>query len=699
MKNFARSIVKFRIPILIAAVVLLIPSFFAYVNTKVNYDILYYLPESIDTMKGQDILMDEFGKGAYAILVFDDMSDKDVAKTLEKIKDVDHVATVLSYSEIAGEFPAEMLPDEIKDVFYSKDSDASLAFLFFDTTTSNDETLDAIKEIRQIAGDQCFLSSMSAIVEDTKQLTDNELVTYVSIAVILCLLVLMANLDSFLTPILFLLDIGMAIIYNLGTNFIQGEISFITMSLVAVLQLGVTMDYSIFLYNSYREQKKIYNGNTNKAMEEAIVATITSVAGSSLTTIAGFIALCFMTFTLGLDLGIVMAKGVLFGVISCVTILPSLVLVFDKAIQKTSHKRALLEFNPNKITDFVIKHHKAFIIIMIILWVPSIFGYNRINVYYKLDNSLPQYLGSVQANEKLRENFDMNSMSMVLVSSDLDRKETKAMTAEMEDIDGVNFVLGLDSVVGSQIPDELIPADVKETLDSGNYKLLMISSKYEVATDEVNEQCTKIENVIKKYDEGSMLIGEAPCTKDLIEITNVDFNTVSTVSIAMIFIIILLVLKSALLPALLVVVIELAIYINMSLAFYTGTTLPFIASVVIGTIQLGSTVDYAILMTTRYKGERMCGLSKEESVKIALSTSLHSIITSALGLFAATIGVAIYSDVDLISSLCMLMGRGALISMAVVIFMLPSVLLLFDKPICATTAGMRRLCRAPKEGK
>ena len=699
MKHFAHSIVKFRIPILIAAVVLLIPSLFSYLSTKVNYDILYYLPESIDTMKGQDLLMDEFGKGAYAVLIFEDMSDKDVSTTLEKIEDVDHVDTVLSYSEISDKVPAEMLPDEIKDVFYSADDSDSLAFLFFDTTTSNDETLDAIKEIRQIAGDQCFLSSMSAIVEDTKELTNNELVTYVSIAVILCLIVLMLNLDSFLTPILFLLDIGMAIIYNLGTNFIQGEISFITMSLVAVLQLGVTMDYSIFLYNSYREQKKLCNGDNKKAMEQAIVATISSVTGSSLTTIAGFIALCFMTFTLGLDLGVVMAKGVLFGVISCVTILPSLVLVFDKAIQKTSHKKALFEFNPKKITDFVVKHHKAFIIIMIILWVPSIFGYNRINVYYKLDSSLPQYLGSVQANEKLRENFDMNSISMVLVSSDLDKKDTKAMCSDMEDVDGVNFVLGLDSVVGSQVPDELIPQDLKDTLDSGNYKLLLISSEYEVATDEVNAQCTELENIIKQYDSGSMLIGEAPCTKDLIEITNVDFNTVSIVSIGLIFVIILLVLKSALLPALLVVVIELAIYINMSLAFYTNTTLPFIASIVIGTIQLGSTVDYAILMTTRYKVERINGLSKEDSVKVALSTSLHSIITSALGLFAATIGVAIYSDVDLISSLCMLMGRGALISMAVVIFMLPSVLLLFDKPICATTAGMRKLRRAPKEGK
>ena len=699
MKHFSHSIVKFRIPILIVAIVLLIPSFFSYISTKVNYDILYYLPDSIDTMKGQDILMDEFGKGAYAILVFEDMNDKDVSKTLDKIKNVDHVDTVIGYSELSGEVPAEMLPDEIKSNFYSDDGSSTLAFLFFDTTSSDDNTLDAIKEIRQIAGDQCFLSSMSAIVEDTKELTNNELVTYVSIAVILCLIVLMMNLDSFLTPILFLLDIGMAIIYNLGTNFIQGEISFITMSLVAVLQLGVTMDYSIFLYNSYKEQKKLCGGDPYKAMEQAIVATIASVTGSSLTTIAGFIALCFMTFTLGLDLGVVMAKGVLFGVISCVTILPSLVLVFDKAIQKTTHKRALLSFNPDKITKFVVKHHKAFIIVMILLWIPSIFGYNKINVYYKLDNSLPSYLGSVQANDKLKENFDMNSISMILADSELSSKETKEMTKELEKVEGVNFVLGLDSLVGSQIPNELIPEDVKEILDSGNHKLLMVSSEYEVATDEVNAQCNEIENIIKKYDTDSMLIGEAPCTKDLIEITNVDFNTVSSVSIAMIFVIILLVLKSALLPILLVIVIELAIYMNMSLAFYTGTTLPFIASVVIGTIQLGSTIDYAILMTTRYKYERINGQSKEDAVSIALSTSLHSIITSALGLFAATIGVAIYSDVDLISSLCLLMGRGALISMAVVIFMLPSVLLLFDKPICATTAGMRKLSRAPKEGK
>lgn len=689
MRKFSEAIVKGRIPIVIISILLLIPSVFGYVHTRVNYDILYYLPKDIETMQGQDILMEEFGKGAYAVLVCKDMPDKDIARLADKVKNVDHVESVLGYSEIADRLPPEMLPDELRDVFYSKDGNEALLFLFFDTTSSANETMDAITEIRALSGERCFLSSMSAIVTDTRNMVDEELATYVLIAVALCALVLALTMDSFLLPVLFLLDIGMAILYNLGTNVFHGEISFVTMALVAVLQLGVTMDYSIFLYNAYKEQKAEDGVDNAEAMTRAITATIESVTGSSLTTIAGFIALCFMSFTLGLDLGVVMAKGVLLGVICCVTVLPSLILIFDKAIEKTTHKR--IRINTGKLTDFIIRNSRVFAVVMVLLWIPSIIGYNRIDVYYKLDNSLPSYLGSVQANRELEENFDMSSVSMVLVSSDLSRKETKAMTGALEKVDGVNFALGLDSVVGSSLPEELIPANVKDVLESGHWKLLLISSRYAVATDEVNAQCGEINRVLKSYDPNGMLIGEAPCTKDLIEITNHDFAVVSSVSIGAIFLLILLVLKSGLLPVVLVMVIELAIYMNMSIAYYTGTTLPFIASVCIGTIQLGATVDYAILMTTRYKRERMQGEGRERAVKTALSASMHSVVTSALGLFAATIGVGIYSDVDLISSLCLLMARGALISMLVVLFILPSMLMLLDKPICRTTRGMRRL--------
>lgn len=689
MRKFSEAIVKGRIPILILSVLLLIPSLFGYVHTRVNYDILYYLPGDIETMQGQNILLDEFGKGAYAMLVCEGMPDKDVAKLADEIKNIDHVESVLGYSELASRVPPEMLPDELRDVFYSEDGNATLLFLFFDTTSSADETMDAITAIRALAGERCFLSSMSAIVTDTRNMVDEELTTYVLIAVALCALVLALTMDSFLLPVIFLLDIGMAILYNLGTNVFHGEISFVTMALVAVLQLGVTMDYSIFLYNAYKEQKAAGAADNGEAMARAIAATIESVTGSSLTTIAGFIALCFMSFTLGLDLGVVMAKGVLLGVLCCVTVLPSLILTFDKAIEKTTHKR--IHIDTGKLTDFVVRHYRVFAVVMVLLWIPSIFGYNRIDVYYKLDNSLPAYLGSVQANRELEENFDMSSVSMVLVSSELSRKEGKALTEALEDVDGVNFAIGLDSVVGSALPEELIPSDVKDVLQSEHWKLLLLSSQYQVATDEVNAQCEAINRVIKSYDPNAMLIGEAPCTKDLIEITNHDFAVVSSVSIGAIFLLILLVLKSGLLPVVLVMVIELAIYMNMSMAYYTGTTLPFIASVCIGTIQLGATVDYAILMTTRYKRERIQGAEREQAVKTALSASLHSVVTSALGLFAATIGVGLYSDVDLISSLCRLMARGALISMLVVLFILPAMLMLLDKPICRTTRGMRRL--------
>lgn len=690
MNSFSKGVVKLRIPILILSIILLIPSFLSFAATKVNYDILYYLPDTIDSMKGQDILLNDFGKGAYAMFICENMEDKYVRELSDEIKNVDHVASVLSYSEISDAIPAEMLPDDIKEVFYSSDGEATMMFIFFDTGTSADETMTAIKEIRSLSGKNCFLSSMSAVVTDTKDLVNSQIFWYILIAVVLCAIVLAVTMDSFLIPVLFLLDIGFAIIYNLGTNFIQGEISYITMALVAVLQLGVTMDYSIFLYHSYKEQKEIYSDN-KEAMAKAISMTIESVTGSSLTTVAGFVALCFMSFTLGLDLGIVMAKGVVFGVICCVTVLPAMIITFDKGITRLSHKP--VNIKPDKISKKITSHSWIFFIIMLVLWVPALIGNNNVKVYYKLDSSLPAYLGSTQANEKLKEHFNMNSISMILVSSDLSSKEVKAMTKEIENVDGITFALGLDSVVGSSFPEELVPAKIKDVLETDNWKLMMVASEYEVATDEVGKQCTEISNIIKKYDANGMLIGEAAGTEDLITITDHDFAVVNIVSIGAIFVIILLVLRSLLLPVLLVIVIELAIYLNMGMAFFTGTTLPFIASVCIGTIQLGATVDYAILMTTRYKRERIGGADKHEAVTTALSTSMQSIFTSALGFFAATIGVAIYSNVDMLSSLCLLMGRGALISFVVVILFLPSVLMTFDKPICATTLGMRTLNR------
>ncbi len=689
MRQLAEKIVKFRIPILIISLLLLIPSAMGILHTRINYDILYYLPDDIETMQGQDILMDEFEKGAYGILVCNGMSSSDAIKLADQLKEVDHVADVISYDSITGgKIPKELLPDDLNHVFYSEDGQGTLMFLFFDTTTSADETMDAIEEIRQLTGKQCFLSSMSAIATDTKNLVESEMAIYTIIAVLLCLLVLFLTTDSFLIPILFMLSIGMAILYNLGSNFIQGEISYITMALVAILQLGVTMDYSIFLYHSYKEAQLTYS-DRKEAMQNAIAATIVSVTGSSLTTVAGFLAMCFMTFTLGIDMGIVMAKGVILGVICCITILPSLILTFDGAIQKTAHRA--LEIPTKGITSFITKHFVLFAVIVAVLWIPAIYGNNHVNVYYKLDESLPDYLDSRQANKALEEEFDMNSVSMILVSSDLSSKETKEMLDEINEIDGVSFALGLDSIVGSLVPESLIPEEAREMLTSDNWKLLMVSSIYQVATDEINEQCEQMEQVIKQYDENGMLIGEAAATKDLVKITDRDFNVVNMVSIGAIFVLIFFVLKSAILPFILVIVIELAIFLNMAIAYYTGTTLPFIASVCVGTIQLGATVDYAILMTTRYKKERMDGHSKKESVSIALSTSIHSIFSSALGFFAATVGVGYYSDVDLIGSICMLLSRGALLSMVIVICALPTMFLLFDKIICKTTLGMTHI--------
>ena len=685
MLKFGKGVVKYRIPILILSFLLLIPSAFGYFKTRINYDILYYLPQDIETMVGQDILLNDFGKGAYAMVVVEGLEDKYVAALKSEIEDVPHVADVLWYDSIADlDIPMEVLPDEVYDAFNS--DNATMMMLFFDTTTSADETMEAIEQIRTLGGEQAFLSGMSAIVTDTKNLVEEELVPYVLIAVALSFLVLAITMDSFLIPVLFLLSIGMAIIYNLGSNIIKGEISFITMALAAVLQLGVTMDYSIFLWGSYKEEKENYSDH-KEAMAHAIAMTITSVVGSSLTTVAGFIALCFMTFTLGLDLGVVMAKGVVLGVIACVTILPSMILVCDKAIEKTTHKA--LTLHCEKLAHFVTKNHVVFAVLMVILWIPSIIGYKNMNVYYNLDSSLPDYLPSVQANTKLDEEMGMNAVHIILADSHMSSKDAKAMLKEIRNVDGVQMALGMDSIVGSMIPDSVIPSDVSGMLKGDNYQLMLVTTEYKTASDEVNNQITELQEITKKYDENSMVIGEAACTKDLINITDRDFKVVNIVSIAAIFILILLVLKSFSLPIILVVVIELAIYINLGLCWFLGTTEPFIASVVIGTVQLGATVDYAILMTNRFKRERASGKSKTEAVETALAVSIPSILASALGFFAATIGVGIYSDVDLIGSLCMLMARGALISMVVVILILPSMLYLFDGLIQKTSWGLR----------
>lgn len=690
MKKISDYIVKLRYVILALGFLLLIPSAIGFFSTKINYDILYYLPKDIETMKGQDVLMDDFGKGAYGILVTDGLETKDRIILAEKMEKVPHVADVISFDKISnGEIPAEMLPADFRKVFFSEDKQKSLMFIFFDTTSSADETMEAIKELRTVAGKQCFLSSMSSIVTDTKQMVEDQVVIYTIIAVVLAIIILLLTTDSYLVPILFLISIGMTIIYNLGTNIIQGEISFITMALVAILQLGVTMDYSIFLYHSYEECRQKFD-DSKQAMSEAIRATILSVTGSSLTTIAGFLAMCFMTFTLGMDMGIVMAKGVVLGVIGCITLLPSFILVFEKQIEKTKHRAVTIK--SKKLSEFVVKNRLVIAIAMLLLWIPAILGYKNVNVYYKLDQSLPEYLPSVQANEKLNDNFELSSVSMILIDSKVSSKDIRNMCDEINNLEGVSFALGMSEISGPMVPDEFLGNVGKGVLESENWKLLMVSSSYQVATDEVGAQCEKISEIVKRYDPNGMLIGEAPATKDLVDITDRDFFVVSVVSIGAIFILILIVLRSISLPVILVLVIELAIYLNMGCAFFTNTTLPFIASVCVGTIQLGATVDYAILLTNRYLKERRGGEDKKAAAKIALDSSVQSIFASALGFFAATVGVAIYSDVDLIASICMLLARGAIMSMIIVIVILPAMLVVFDKLIVKTTMNMK-MCK------
>ncbi|WP_410061558.1 efflux RND transporter permease subunit [Ruminococcus sp.] len=687
MQKFGRGVVKLRVPILIVSVLLLIPSIFGFLSTRINYDILSYLPSDIETMKGQDIMLDEFGKGGFSLVMLDGMDDKDVEKVKEKIEKVDHVCDVLWYDTLADvSLPKEVLPDDIYD-FFNTDNSTMMA-VFFDEATSADGSLEAVKEIRSIAGEQCFVSGMSSVVEDIKDLTMQEAPMYVVIAVILTSIILALTMDSFLIPLFFMLSVGMAIVYNMGTNFIQGEISFITEALAAVLQLAVTIDYSIFLWHSYKEEKEKHPGDNKEAMAVAIGKTITSVVSSSITTVAGFLALCFMSYELGMDMGIVMAKGVVIGVICCITVLPSMILVFDKALEKTMHKDLVPSLE--KPSKFIIKHHAAFIVLFIVVLIPAVYGQINTNVYYNLTDTLPKDLNSVIANTKLDEEYHMATTHMLLVDADMQPKEVNSMLDEMGKVDGVSFSMSLDTLIGPSIPREIVPDSVTKILKSDKWQLMLIGSEYKVASDEENAQIDELSKILKSYDKDGMLIGEAAATKDLIDITDHDFKVVNIVSIAAIFIIILIALRSVSLPIILVAVIEFAITVNMGVPCFTNTTIPFIASVVIGTIQLGATVDYAILMTTRYKTERNAGKDKHEAVTIALTTSMKSIMVSALGFFASTFGVGVYSSVDMISQLCTLMSRGAIISMITVICILPSMLMLFDKVIINTTMGMKK---------
>lgn len=686
MVKLGRKIVKFRVPIFVLSLLLLIPSVIGYINTRVNYDVLYYLPDDIETMKGQNILVDEFGTGAYSMFVCEGMPNKDVAALKEKIEEVEHVSQVVWYDSFADlSLPTEMLPEKIRSVLFSENS--TMMFIIFDTTTSADETMDAIGDIRKLAGKQCFVSGMSAIVTDTKNLAESEVAIYVLIAVVLSCIVLALAMESYLIPFLFLASIGIAIVYNMGTNIFKGEISYITKALSAVLQLGVTMDYSIFLWHSYQEQKETYRENRKEAMAQAIAATIKSVVGSSVTTIAGFVALCFMSFTLGMDLGIVMAKGVVFGVLCCVTVLPAMIMIFDKPLEKTKHRQLIPDFP--KVSEFLVRHHKTFAFLCVALFIPFAYFQANAKVYYNLDASLPKDLESIMANEKLQKDYDMGAAHMILMDKNISGKEKHKMIKEMEQADGVKEVLGLESIIGPSLPESMIPKEIKDILESDNYELMLITNEYQTASEEVNDQINELNQILKSYDKNGMLVGEAPCTKDLIEITDHDFKVVSAVSIVAVFLIILFVFKSMTLPVILVLVIVGAIFINMGIPYLTGTELPFIASIVIGTIQLGATVDYAILMTSRYEQERGGGKSKKESISIALQSSIRPVMVSAFSFFAATFGVGVYSKIDMISSLCLLMARGALISMCAVLLFLPAMYWIFDKVICATSKNFK----------
>ncbi|MCI6649562.1 MAG: MMPL family transporter [Lachnospiraceae bacterium] len=686
MLKFGKAVVKSRFVILIVAVLLLIPAGIGYIHTKVNYDILSYLPKEIDTMKGQDMLLEKFGTGAYSFVVVDGMDNKDLKKTADTISDIPHVKKVIWYGSVMDmNIPKEAMPEKAYKFIHNSDKNADLMVILFDQGMAEDGTMKALDTMNTKLSKQCFVSGMASVINDTRNLSKKEVPIYVLIAVVLCLIVLMVTLDSAFVPFLFLISIGMAVVYNLGTNMIQGQISYVTQALAAVLQLGVTMDYSIFVWHSYEEQQRVFGQDNKDAMAHAISKTFLSIAGSSTTTIAGFIALCFMSFRIGLDLGVVMAKGVLFGLISCVTILPSLILVFDPIVRKTNHKVIMPDLG--RTANWIVKHCYVFFVIFLILAVPAFYGQAHTKVYYDLAGKLPDSMKSKQANEKMNEDFKMGATSIIIADSSLSAEKSDKMISEIEDLKGIKLAMSVDSLTGPMIPSDVIPDDIRDELKSGDKQLMIVTSDYATATSKVNRQCTQIEKIIKKYDKSAMLIGEAPCTKDLVNITNSDFSRVNAVSIIIVFFIILISFRSISIPIILVAVIEFAIYINMGIPYYTHTTLPFIASIVIGTIQLGSTVDYAILMTNRYKTNRFNGVEKKEAITDALRGSISSIIASALTFFGATFGVAVYSDIDMISSLCNLMARGAIISMLVVIFLLPSMFMIFDKVIIHTSAG------------
>lgn len=690
--KYGKMIVKNRKIVLIVCLLLLIPAIYGYLNTGINYDILSYLPEDIETMKGQDILVEEFGNGAFSFILVDkELKDKDVAQLRADISEVDHVVDAIWYDSFLDlNMPMEMLPSDVYEKFNSEET--TLMAVIYDETSSATDTIAAEEQIRGIVGDRCKISGMTSTVIDIRDLSDKETPVYVVLAVILSLTILLLTMESFVAPLLFLASIGIAIIYNLGSNVFMGEISYVTQALAAVLQLGVTMDYSIFLWHSYQEQLERYNGDTERAMAHAISNTITSVAGSSITTLAGFVALCFMSFTLGLDLGIVMAKGVLFGVITCVTLLPALLLTFNKALEKTKHKKLLPSLE--KPMKFVNKHYIILAVIFAILWFPAVWGNNHTAVYYDLAGTLPEELQSISASNEMREQYDMNTVDMVLLDVDTPTNKVNEIMTQLESVDGITNVVGIDSIIGPVIPEDMVPDTILDVFESENYKMIMALSSYKVGSDESNDQVDEMTTIIKSIDENAMLVGEAPCTKDLIDITNHDFQVVSAVSIGLVFLIIALLFRSISIPVVLISVIEFAIYVNMGIPAFTGTELPFIASIVIGTVQLGATVDYAILMTTRYKKERTKGLMKKEAVSIAHVTSTESILVSAFSFFAATFGVGLYSQIDMISSLCILMARGALISMVTVLLVLPSMLIIFDPIIIRTSMGFKEARKA-----
>ncbi|MBO5483658.1 MAG: MMPL family transporter [Lachnospiraceae bacterium] len=699
MNKIAKLITKHKNIIMILAVILLIPSAIGYISTRINYDVLSYLPDSLETVEGQDILVDEFGMGAFSMVIVEDMSMKDAAKLEKKIENIDHVTDVLWYDDALDiSVPTEMMPKKLQEAFFN--GDATMMIALFDDTTSADDTMGAITEIRKTVGKSAYASGMSGVVTDIKNLALQEMPIYVIIAACLSLLVLMITMDSLVTPLIFLATIGMAIVYNLGSNRMLGEISYITQALAAVLQLAVTMDYSIFLLESYEANKLRFEGDKQRAMSHAIMNTFKSVSSSSVTTIAGFVALCVMTFKLGANIGIVMSKGVIIGVIACVTVLPAMILTFDGAIEKTSHK-ALLP-NLDGVSKFVVKHYRIALLLFVIVLFPAAYGNANYEIYYNIDTSLPKTIPSAIANEKLSSEFDMSNMHMVLLKNEnLSAKQKSAMSKKIEQVDGVKWVIGLNSLVGANLPESMIPNDIKEILKTDNYELMFVCSDYKSATDEVNAQIADINDIVKGYQKDAMVIGEAPLMKDLSDVTDVDLKNVNTISIVAIFLIILVTFKSISIPCILVAVIEFAIACNMSVPFYTNTALPFVASIVIGTIQLGATVDYAILMTNRYHKERVKGAGKKEAIAIAHRTSIKSIVTSGLCFFAATFGVCVYSKIDMISSICALLARGAVISMIVVIAILPAMLWIFDGVIIRTSWDMiqAKVSKRPKQVK